>query len=450
MGTILGNPYEFNFAQVANAEFRSESSQTTLTGERVMIACNSFYTGGYVDIISATRTNPNPNNAPQIKVSCEGYGYPAASGAMCGTYYLVQVNLPTSSGMQQTNIDPNDSTYTSYITNFNPTRYGRTAYWGVETIEDARKLRDAVKEHWDVFRKETGCSNSKALNYSPAATTGKNCPCTSAEPVWTQGVKPADGNPTLQTVAERAGDCTCLMPPEDLDGHGYLVEKWTYVGTPYPVEYDPNPPHYQLKDQWKWQRDTGKSVLPQAGEEDTLYAIAKKGWRATGLNAPQEFIVKQTLAPNTWEKFRLITATGFEKMGCMDSTAKNYDPEAQVGFTKPDTSAENCGTTLDSPLRIACDKQFELWEKYGCKYCEDEDENSSGIDPATGECKCKDGYKKGFLGKCKKDKKSSGSSDTPPRTPPQGGLILGGIVALTAVGLLTAAKLGQKNQTGEM
>ncbi len=46
MGTILGNPYEFNFAQVANAEFRSESSQTTLTGERIMLsskaaACSS-------------------------------------------------------------------------------------------------------------------------------------------------------------------------------------------------------------------------------------------------------------------------------------------------------------------------------------------------------------------------------------------------------------------------
>ena len=420
MGTILGNPYEFNFAQVANAEFRSESSQTTLTGERIMLSCNSLYSGGYVDIISSTRTHPNPNNAPQIKVSCEGYGYPDNSGAMCGTYYQVQVNLPKSSGMQQSNINPNDSMYRTYIENFNPTRYGRNGFWGVETIEDARKLRDAVKEHWDVFRYEAGCSDSKALNYSPAASTGANCPCTAAEPVWTQGVKPMDGNPTLQPVAEKPGDCSCLMPPENLDGHGYLVEKWTYVGTPYPVEYDPNPPHSQLKDQWKWKRDTGKSVLPQAGKEDTIYAIAKKGWRATGLNAPQEFIVKKTLAPNSWEKSRLITATGFEKIGCMDKTAKNYDPEATA-----------------QPAEIKC------------TYCEDDDTNSVA-DPETGKCKCRDGYKKAFLGKCVKDTKSSGSSDTPPRTPPQGGLILGGIVALTAVGLLTAATLGQKNQTGEI
>lgn len=411
MGTILGNPYEFNFAQVANAETVEKRVETYTSGDTRW------------DVVDS------------ISTSC--------NSLMNYTVYIMKI----------TTISTNAVKYrVEYTKNGkNPIDSNEVFSTGGDftSLSDAQKERTDFVDEMNVARQEDGCKDSKALNYSPASA-GSDCPCSTTVPVWTQGVKPADGNPSLQTVAEKAGDCSCLMPPEDLDGHGYLVEKWTYVGTPYPVEYDPNPPHYQLKDQWKWQRDTGKSVLPQAGEEDTIYAIAKKGWRATGLNSPQEFIVKTTLAPDSWKKFRLITATGFEKMGCMDSTAKNYDPEAQVGFTKPDTSAENCGTTLDSPLRIACDKQFELWEKYGCKYCEDEDENSSGIDPDTGECKCKDGYKKGFLGKCKKDKKSSGSSDTPPRTPPQGGLILGGIVALTAVGLLTAATMGQKNQTGEM
>jgi len=214
--------------------------------------------------------------------------------------------------------------------------------------------------------------------------------------------------------------CLYIFVESNLDGHGYLVEEWSYEGTPFPEEYDPNPPHQQLVDQWEWKRHTGKSVLPQAGEEETIYAIAKKGWRATGLNAPQEFIVKKTLAPNSWKKYRLITATGFEKLGCMDNTAKNYDPEATAQTTE-----------------------------YKCTYCEDDDENSV-VNTETGKCECRDGYKKKFLGKCVKDTKAGGKSDTPPRTPPQGGLILGGIVALTAVGLLTAATLGQKKQTGEM
>ncbi|RZD49524.1 MAG: hypothetical protein CXT67_09950, partial [Methanobacteriota archaeon] len=78
-------------------------------------------------------------------------------------------------------------------------------------------VRDAEVAHWNVFRSEAGCKNSQALNYSPGASTG-NCPCTSAEPVWTQGVKPMDGNPSLQSVAEKPGDCSCLMPPTNLDG----------------------------------------------------------------------------------------------------------------------------------------------------------------------------------------------------------------------------------------
>ena len=38
------------------------------------------------------------------------------------------------------------------------------------------------------------------------------------------------------------------------------------------------------------------AILEVLNEEETIYAIAKKGWRATGLNAPQEFIVKPTLS----------------------------------------------------------------------------------------------------------------------------------------------------------
>ena len=84
------------------------------------------------------------------------------------------------------------------------------------------------------------------------------------------------------------------MPPTDLDGNGYLVEKWTYIGTPSPNEYDPNT-NAKLVHQWEWQRDTSKSVLPQANEEDTISLLSlKKGWRATGLNAPQEFMVNLT------------------------------------------------------------------------------------------------------------------------------------------------------------
>jgi len=382
MGTILGNPYEFNFAQVANAETVEKRVETYTSGDTRW------------DVVDS------------ISTSC--------NSLMNYTVYIMKI----------TTISTNAIKYrVEYTKNGkNPIDSNEVFSTGGDftSLSDAQKERTDFVDEMNVARQEDGCKDSKALNYSPASA-GSDCPCSTTVPVWTQGVKPMDGNPTLQTVAERAGDCSCLMPPEDLDGHGYLVEKWTYVGTPYPVEYDPNPPHYQLKDQWKWKRDTGKSVLPQAGEEDTIYAIAKKGWRATGLNAPQEFIVKTTLAPDSWKKFRLITATGFEKIGCMDKTAKNYDPEATA-----------------QPAEIKC------------TYCEDDDTNSVA-DPETGKCKCRDGYKKAFLGKCVKDTKSSGgSSDTPPRTPPQGGLILGGIVALTAVGLLTAATLGQKNQTGEI
>lgn len=382
MGTILGNPYEFNFAQVANAETVEKRVETYTSGDTRW------------DVVDS------------ISTSC--------NSLMNYTVYIMKI----------TTISTNAIKYrVEYTKNGkNPIDSNEVFSTGGDftSLSDAQKERTDFVDEMNVARQEDGCKDSKALNYSPASA-GSDCPCSTTVPVWTQGVKPMDGNPTLQTVAERAGDCSCLMPPEDLDGHGYLVEKWTYVGTPYPVEYDPNPPHYQLKDQWKWKRDTGKSVLPQAGEEDTIYAIAKKGWRATGLNSPQEFIVKTTLAPDSWKKFRLITATGFEKIGCMDKTAKNYDPEATA-----------------QPAEIKC------------TYCEDDDTNSVA-DPETGKCKCRDGYKKAFLGKCVKDTKSSGgSNDTPPRTPPQGGLILGGIVALTAVGLLTAATLGQKNQTGEI
>ena len=312
------------------------------------------------------------------------------------------------------------------------------------SLADAQNARDDYIFETNVFRGEDGCTDSSALNYSAGATSNP-CPCNTATPVWTQGVKPQDGNPSLQTVAQTDGDCSCLMPPTDLDGNGYLVERWKYVGTPWPNQYDPNPPYAQLVHQWEWQRDTSKSVLPQANEEDTILAIAKKGWRATGLNAPQEFIVKRTLDPTSWVKYRLITATGFEKMGCMDNTAKNYDPLAQVAFTKPDLSnTEECGRDYDDPLAIACKEQLELWKEYGCKYCIDDDMYATHYNQEKGECECQSGYSlKG--GKCKKDGGGNGNGlNIDDSTPISFATVIGGIIGITALGLLAATAKAKK------
>ena len=130
-----------------------------------------------------------------------------------------------------------------------------------------------------------------------------------------------------------------------------------------------------MTNQWKWKRNTSKSNLPQPNEDDTIYAIAKEGWRATGLNAPQEFIVKRSSSHRTLgEKYRLITATGFEKMGCMDNTALNYDSEAQVQPQIP--QAQDWSEEFEVAAKLAT--------KYECKYCTDSDDKCYYLQPRNG------------------------------------------------------------------
>ncbi len=213
------------------------------------------------------------------------------------------------------------------------------------------------------------------------------------------------------------------MPPTNLDGQGYLVEEWEYVGTPFPAEYDPNPPYSQLTDQWKWKRSTSKSELPQPSEDDILYAIAKPGWKATGLNPPQEFIVKKTLSPQSWDKYRLTTATGFAKIGCLDNTAMNYDSEA----------------TIDSQ---------------DCKYCTDSDENATIFNQETQKCECLAGYslQSGvFRTKCKKGVAKSGTNNggsSNNEDEDEGmsvGTLMAGIAGITVLGLTVLGLSGGKS-----
>ena len=422
MGTVLTNPWDLNFGGLAarNAENIKEAQSTTpslLSSETKTTSCNSLYPNLQVEIYEQTRVHPNPYNNPNLTVTCEGYYYPDNPGngvRNCGTRYEVRgLNGNVKGTGSRLNIPASDFQGDIFTNGFQQ-------YYS--SLVDARMVRDAEVAHWNVFRSEAGCKDSKALNYSPGASTG-NCPCTSAEPVWTQGVKPMDGNPSLQSVTEKPGDCSCLMPPTNLDGQGYLVEEWTYVGTPWnPAEYDPNPPYAQLTDQWKWERNNSKSVLPQSGNDDILYAIAKPGWKATGLNPPQEFIVKETLSPLTWDKYRLTTATGFAKIGCLDNTAMNYDSEA----------------TIDSQ---------------DCKYCTDSDENATIFNQETQKCECLPGYtlKSGvFSTKCKKSVAKSGtnkggSSNNEEDEGISVGTLMAGIAGITVLGLTVLGLSGGKS-----
>ena len=183
----------------------------------------------------------------------------------------------------------------------------------------------------------------------------------------------------------------------------------------------------------KWKRNTSKSNLPQPSEDDTIYAIAKEGWRATGLNTPQDFIVKPNLSTMSWSKYRLITATGFEKMGCMDNTAMNYDSEAQVQPQIP--QAQDWSEEFEAAARLAT--------KYECKYCTDSDENATIYNQETEKCECIDGYtlKAGLLGsKCKKGvaksgKKNQNAKDDEDEEGMSIGMLMAGIAGLTVVGL---------------
>jgi len=385
MGTVLTNPYELNFGVLA-----SRNAENVTFAVETLTTSTTRY-----DVISSLATACNALT-PMVVYVMKNTALDTAT-----VKYRVQY---TSNGK-----NPIDSAYV------------RSTGGDFTNVADATAEQNRFVTEQNVFRGEAGCKDSNALNYSPGASTG-NCPCESATPVWTQGQNQSN-NPQLQSVAERAGDCSCLMPPTNLDGQGYLVEKWEYIGTPFPVEYDTNPPYSQLTNQWKWKRNTSKSVLPQPSEEDNLIAIAKNGWRATGLNTPQEFIVKRTLAPNNWEKYRLITATGFEKMGCMDNTAMNYDSEA----------------TIDSQ---------------DCKFCTDSDNSATIYNQETEKCECIEGYslKAGLLGsKCKKGAAKSGTTggnNPKDKDEDEGmsvGTLMAGIAGITVLGLTVLTLSGGKS-----
>ena len=386
MGTVLTNPYDLNFGGLA-----ARNAETVIKAVETLTMGNLRY-----DVISSVATACNSQDN-----------------------YVVYV-------MKITTIDTGNVKYRVQYTSDgrNPIDSPQINTTGGDFTNesDATTEQNRFVTERNVFRAEDGCSNSNALNYSYVASSNP-CPCSVSTPVWTQGQNSLN-NPQLQSVAERAGDCSCLMPPTNLDGQGYLVEEWEYVGTPWnPPELDPNPPYSRLTDQWKWKRNTSKSVLPQSGEDDILYAIAKPGWKATGLNPPQEFIVKNTLAPSSWSKYRLTTATGFVKMGCLDNTAMNYDSEA----------------TIDSQ---------------DCKYCTDSDINATIYNQETQKCECIEGYslKVGLFGsKCKKGVAKSGTnqgSDPKDEDEDEGmsvGTLMAGIAGITVLGLTVLTLSGGKS-----
>jgi hypothetical protein len=435
MGTVLTNPFELNFGGLAsrNAEnvifnadptdedgdgtadtwVRGDETYEVVSGSRRSMNCNAMTAR---DVFIVKRTHANPGNPIHPYPRYEVWAIlPGPRWFIEGDKINDKHGVTNCTGCRRPN----------YIYN------SRVSSGEYTSLQDAEDSRDDYIFEMNVFRTEAGCTDSKALNYSAGATSNP-CPCENQRPVWTQGQNQTN-NPQLQQITEKAGDCSCLMPPTNLDGQGYLVEKWEFVGTPYPNEYDPNPPYSQLTNQWKWKRNTSKSNLPQPNEDNNLYAIAKEGWRATGLNTPQEFIVKRSLAPNTWVKYRLITATGFEKMGCMDNTAMNYDSEAQVQPQIP--QAQDWSEEFEAAARLAT--------KYECKYCTDSDENATIYNQETEKCECIDGYtlKAGLLGsKCKKGvaksgKKNQNAKDDEDEEGMSMGMLMAGIAGLTVVGL---------------
>jgi len=439
MGTVLTNPWELHFGLLSsmNAEnitfnadptdedgdgtadtwVRGQETYELVSGSRRSMNCNAMTAR---DVFIVKRTHANPGNPIHPYPRYEVWAIlPGPRWFTEGEKINDKHGVTNCTGCRRPN----------YIYN------SRVSSGEYTSLQDAQDSRDDYIFEMNVFRAEAGCKDSKALNYSSGATANP-CPCENQKPVWTQGQN-QNNNPQLQQITQKAGDCSCLMPPTNLDGQGYLVEKWTFIGTPYPAEYDPNPPYLQLENQWRWQRDSGKSSLPQPNEDDTIYAIAKEGWRATGLNAPQEFIVKPNLSPQSWSKYRLITATGFEKMGCMDNTAMNYDPEAQVQPQIP--SATNWSEEFEFAAQLAT--------KYECKYCTDDDDNATIFNQETGKCECNEGYtlQSGVFGtKCKKGSKQGSKKDDPKDTDEGMPLstVLLGVVGMTALGLITTVVFG--------
>ena len=378
MGTILSNPYELNFAQTArNAETIEKRVETFTSGntkydviDNLSLACNSVHD----ETIYVMKITTIDTQAIKYRVSS------------------------TTDGR-----NPIDSNTAQKIGEYS-------------TTSEANSARADYIEKMNDFRVEDGCGDSSAINYSPVSPSSR-CPCKTSNPVW-EFNKSWNETPILQTVAETQGDCSCIYAPTYTEG-GYIVEQWTYKGQPT-NEYDTNPPYAKILHKWEWEEKAGKSDIPQPDKSDNEGRIAKAGYRATGLTT-QEYIVKPSLMPTTWKKYRITTATGFQQIGCKDSTAQNY-VEGSV--------AED----PDNP----------------CEYCYDSDTHSE-YDPEAGKCVCKAGYKRGILGtfgKCVKDKqaKTTPSPDpTPEKSFTATGLVAG-IVGLTAVGIVVSTAISAKNR----
>lgn len=378
MGTILSNPYEMNFAQTArNAETIEKRVETFTSGnikyeviDDLSLACNSFHD----ETIYVMKITTIDTQAIKYRVS--------------------------STTDDRNPIDSNTAR-----------KIGEYS-----TTSEANSARADYIEKMNAFRVEDGCGDSSAINYSSTAPSS-GCPCKTSNPVW-EFNKSWSETPILQPVTETDGNCSCIYAPTYTEG-GYIVEQWTYKGQPT-NEYDTNPPYAKILHKWEWEEKAGKSDIPQPDKTDNKVRIAKSGYRATGLTT-QEYIVKPSLMPTSWKKYRITTATGFQKFGCMDSTAQNY----VEGAVAEDP---------DNP----------------CEYCHDSDTHSE-YDLDAGKCVCKAGYKRGILGtfgKCVKDKqtKTTPSPDPTPKKPVTATGLVAGIVGLTAVGIVVSTVISAKNQ----
>jgi|DEB0MinimDraft_3_1074331.scaffolds.fasta_scaffold00679_5 hypothetical protein len=374
MGTILGNPFELNFAGVArNAETVVKRVETFTSGDT------------RYDVVSVENT------------ACNAI-------LQYGVYIMKITTLSTGAVRYKVQYtedgrNPIDASYVRTSGSMN----------GYATLSEAEAERTTFIDSMNASRAESGCGDSSALNYSAASPRNGSCPCESAEPVW-DNTKSWQETPTLVPLnSDRAGDCTCVYAPTYTEG-GYIVEEWTYKG-------ETNGVH-----EWVWEEKSSLSDIPRPDLTNLFDRIAKEGYQATGTEQGV-YIIKPSLIPTTWKKRRVITATGFRRVGCMDNTAKNYVADA-----------------------VAEDPENP------CEYCTDTDDNASTFDQTTGKCGCVAGYKRGLLGKCVKDKKQS-SSPSPDPTPSEeddsNGMILAGIVGLGAVGIAISTVLMARKRGGQ-
>jgi len=193
MGTVLGNPFELNFAGVArNAETIVKRVETFTSGDTRW------------DVVSVENT--------------------ACNAVLQYGVYIMKITT-LSTGRVRYKVQ-----YTEDGRNPIDASYVRTSgsMQGYPTLAEAEAERTSFIDSINGSRAESGCSDSSALNYSAAATSG-SCPCESAEPVWDNN-KSWQETPTLVPLnSDRAGDCTCVYAPTYTEG-GYIVEEWTYKG----------------------------------------------------------------------------------------------------------------------------------------------------------------------------------------------------------------------------